>query len=148
VNRRIPLSLVSFDTDLPEEISKSGLKDAFFEVNYSHSEKEKLRALAISSGLNVPESWQSISPESGVYAADIDSPLVNQVRNDANERHIPRAATIMKIDGDKLRAFAFVPKALLREYLEMLFMASGKVRGSFFRLSSVDDYGQEIWEWV
>ncbi|MEM0155441.1 MAG: hypothetical protein QW597_02410 [Thermoplasmataceae archaeon] len=148
VNRRIPLSFVSFETDLPGEIVKSGMKDAFFEVNYSHSEREKMKALAITTESNVPASWRSVSQGSGLYAADIDSPLVNRVRNDANERHIPRAATIMKINGDKLRASAFLPKALLREYLEMLYVASRKVPDSSFRLSSVRDYSQEIWEWA
>lgn len=148
INRRIPLSFVSFETDMPADIGTSGVGEAFFEVNYAHSDRGMLRTIAMPQSSNVPETWRPISRESGLYLAEVASPFVNQVRNDANEAHIPRAATIMKLNGDRLRAFAFLPRSLLQEYLELLYVASRKVPDSYFRLSSVGDLSPEIWDWI
>jgi hypothetical protein len=59
-----------------------------------------------------------------------------------------RAGTIMKIAGGKLRAFAFMPMSLLKEYLDILFKVSGDHPDMHFDLSYVGDYGKDIWEWA
>jgi hypothetical protein len=86
--------------------------------------------------------------DSGLYHADISSPFINMVRNSANEAHIPRAGTIMKATDGILRAFAFMPRSLLREYLGILFSTSSKLPDSHFSLSYVGDYRKGIWEWI
>ena len=96
----------------------------------------------------VPDSWRPLPGGSGIYLADVTAPFVNLVRNSANEAHIPRAGTIMKIAGGKLRAFAFMPRSLLKEYLDILFKVSGDHPDMHFDLSYVGDYSKDIWEWV
>ena len=54
----------------------------------------------------------------------------------------------MKVTGGILRAFAFTPRSLLKEYLGILFSASGKLPDSHFSLSYVGDYRKGIWEWI
>ena len=148
VNDRISLSVVGFDTDLPGEIKSAGITEAFFEVNSEHRMKDALKSIAVCPSSHVPGSWQPVPGESGLYHADISAPFINMVRNSANEAHIPRAGTIMKVTGGILRAFAFMPRSLLREYLGILFSASGKLPGSHFSLSYVGDYRKGIWEWI
>ena len=79
---------------------------------------------------------------------NIFSKIIYCARNSATEAHIPRAGTIMKITGGKLRAFAFMPRSLLKEYLDILFKVSGDHPDLHFDLSYVGDYGKDIWEWV
>ena len=148
VNDRISLSIVGFDTDLPEEIISAGITEAFFEVNYDHHMKDALSAMTICASSTIPDSWKPVPGDSGLYQAEIRSPFINLVRNSANEAHIPRAGTIMKIAGGKLRAFAFMPRSLLREYLDILFKISGDNPDMHFDLSCVGDYSKSIWEWV
>ena len=54
----------------------------------------------------------------------------------------------MKIAGGKLRALAFMPKSLLKEYLDILFKVSGDHPDLHFDLSYLGDYGKDIWEWA
>ncbi len=148
VNDRISLSMVGFDTDLPAEIVSAGITEAYFEVNSAHAMKDALRSIAICPSSTVPDSWQPLPGGSGIYLADVTAPFVNLVRNSANAAHIPRAGTIVKIAGGKLRVFAFMPRSLLKEYLDILFKVSGDHPDLHFDLSYVGDYGKDIWEWV
>ncbi|MEM0133651.1 MAG: hypothetical protein QXU18_00270 [Thermoplasmatales archaeon] len=146
VNDRISLSMVGFDTDLPPEIASSGITDAYFEVDSAHTTKDSLRTIAICNS-PIHDSWQPL-PGGGLYLTSVTAPFINLVRNGANEAHIPRAGTIMKLAGGKLRALAFMPRSLLREYLDVLFSVSRDHPGLYFDLSYVGDYGKDIWNWV
>ncbi|MCL4314979.1 MAG: hypothetical protein M1454_04565 [Candidatus Thermoplasmatota archaeon] len=141
VNDRISLSVVGFDTYLPDEIRSAGITEAFFEVSSEHGMKDALRSIAVCQASHVPD-------DSGIYHADISSPFINMVRNGANEAHIPRAGTLKKVTDGILRAFAFMPRSLLKEYLDILFSASRKLPDSHFSLSYVGDYRKGIWEWI
>jgi hypothetical protein len=150
INDRVRLSVVSFEVDWNAGKDVEGIDNVIFDAKSLSFEGNKIEAIVLYGSSGKERKFgRPVSPEDGVYAANIESDFVKDVWMRCNEKHIPRGAVIAKPSKGKMQIHTFLPSSLVNQYIEVLFKVSGdRGRNNEMVLTSSRSYDNSVWELI
>ncbi len=151
INKEYPISLVSYrvpigadDRVLKEVVCEQGILG---EARNNLYKDNKISAVLYSeqdiSGKY--DGVDTISSRDGIYQIEIENRFHNQVRLEANKRHIMRIRYFIKPRGNELELNVMMPEASVYEYYSILYQLALKNDYNIV-VSSILPYEDHFWE--
>lgn len=151
INREYPISLVSYRVPIGEE--DSVLREIVCEQGVLAEARNNLNigdkiSAVLYSDHDISGKYdgvETVSSKDGIYQVEIGNRFQNQVRLEANKKHIMRIRYFIKPRGNELELSVMMPETSVYEYYSILYRLA-RENGNNIVVSSIMPYEDHFWE--
>ncbi len=148
LNRFLPLSVITYDQDLPEEWKFTVALDIFTELKSQRSTKGSYNLIFYGSNGMEQIPGKIISKESNISEISGTSEIANELWHESSSRFVSRIAVFGKQAEGKARTTIILPRILAQDQLVILSNIGRKYYDKGFKITAFRDYSYDIWQWV
>ncbi|MGP6206497.1 hypothetical protein ACNF42_00455 [Cuniculiplasma sp. SKW3] len=148
LNEILPLWVISYDQDLPDEWKFTSNMETYSEVKPQRSIEGKYQ-LIFYGGKGVKDiPGRVISENPLISLISGTSPIANQLWIESNKNFVSRISVLAKQADGVARTVIIMPAVLADEQMRILSRIGKNYADTNFRINAYMKYSSEVWNWI
>ena len=148
LNRFLPLSVLSYDQDLPDEWKFTSGMETFTELKPQKSVDKSFQLIFYGGNGVSSIPGKIISDDPSISLVTGTSDIADQLWHESNLNFVSRIAILAKQFEGVARTVIILPTILAGDQLAILSRIGKNYENTNFRITAFRTYSEEVWEWI